>query len=62
MKTRDLSAFAQRRVMDAGLAKAEADIKAGRVSKAFSDHSEFVAALHDEAARLFARKLKRQAK
>ena len=36
---------AQRRVIDARLAKAEADIKAGRVSKAFSNHSEFIADL-----------------
>jgi bifunctional DNA-binding transcriptional regulator/antitoxin component of YhaV-PrlF toxin-antitoxin module len=46
---------AQRRAVDAGLAKADADIKAGRVSKAFSDHGEFIAALHDETARLSAR-------
>jgi AbrB family looped-hinge helix DNA binding protein len=34
---------AQRRAIDARLAKAEADIEAGRVSKPFSNHSEFIA-------------------
>jgi AbrB family looped-hinge helix DNA binding protein len=52
--------LAQRRVIDARLAKADADIKAGRVSKAFSDHGEFIAALDKEAARLSARKTKRR--
>jgi AbrB family looped-hinge helix DNA binding protein len=47
---------AQRRVIDARLAKAEADIKAGRVSKAFSNHSEFIADLQNAAAKLGARK------
>ena len=46
----------QRRVIDARLAKAEADIKAGRVSKAFSNHSEFIADLHSAAAKLGAKK------
>ena len=53
---------AQRRVIDAGLAKADADIKAGRVSKAFRDHGEFIADLHKEAAKLSARKTTRLAK
>ena len=53
---------AQRRVIDASLAKADADIKAGRVSKTFSDHGEFIAALHKEAAKLTAGKTKRLAK
>jgi AbrB family looped-hinge helix DNA binding protein len=53
---------AQRRIIDASLARADADIKAGRVSKAFSDHAEFIAALHKEAAKLSAKKTKRQAK
>src|ERR1017187_9956695 len=53
---------AQRRIIDARLAKADADIRAGRVSKAFSDHGEFSAALHNEAAKLVARKTKRPAK
>jgi bifunctional DNA-binding transcriptional regulator/antitoxin component of YhaV-PrlF toxin-antitoxin module len=52
----------QRQIIDAGLAKADADIKAGRVSKAFSDHGEFIAALHNEAAKLSTRKSKRPAK
>ena len=47
---------AQRRIIDARLAKAEADIKAGRVSKAFSNHSEFIADLHNAAAKWGARK------
>jgi hypothetical protein len=49
------------RKINAGLAKADADIKAGRVSKAFSDHSEFIAALHQEAANFSAGKTKRPA-
>jgi AbrB family looped-hinge helix DNA binding protein len=53
---------AQRRAIDARLAKAEADIKAGRVSKAFSKHSEFIAELHSTASKLGARKTKRPAK
>jgi len=53
---------AQRRTIDARLAKADADVKAGRVSKAFSDHGEFIAALHAEAARFSAKTSKRQAK
>ena len=53
---------AQRRIIDARQAKAAADIKAGRVSKAFSGHGEFIAALHTEAARLSAKRTKRQAK
>jgi hypothetical protein len=46
---------AQRRIIDASLARADADIKAGRVSKVFSDHAEFIAALHKEAAKLSAK-------
>jgi len=53
---------AQRRILDASLAKADADIRAGRVSKAFADHGEFIAALHKEAARLSAKTAKRQPK
>ena len=53
---------AERRVINARLARAETDIKAGRVSKAYSDHSEFIADLHDAAAKLGARKAKRPAK
>src|SRR6266545_1644942 len=47
---------AQRKNIDARLAKADADIKAGRVSKAYSDHNEFLADLHRDAARFSARK------
>lgn len=47
---------AQRRVIDARLAKAEADIKARRVSKPFSSHSEFIADLQNAAAKLGASK------
>ena len=50
------------RFIDARLTKAEADIQAGRVSKAFSNHSEFIADLHNAAAKLGARKTKRPAK
>lgn len=53
---------AQRRIINASLARADADIKAGRVTKAFSDHAEFIAALHKEAAKLSAKKPRRQAK
>jgi AbrB family looped-hinge helix DNA binding protein len=53
---------AQRRIIDARLAKADADIQAGRVSEAFSDHGAFIAALHKEAAKPIARKTKRLAK
>ena len=52
---------AQRRIINARLAEADADIKAGRVSKAFSDHGEFIADLHKAAAKLSARKTKRLA-
>jgi hypothetical protein len=52
----------QRRIIDASLSKADADIKAGRVSKAFSDHGEFIASLHKEAARFSAKKTKRRPK
>ena len=37
---------AQRRVIDTRLAKAEADIKAGRLSPVFATHQELVAHLH----------------
>jgi hypothetical protein len=53
---------AQRRIIDARLAKADADIKVGRVSKPFADHGEFIAALDKEAARLSAKKTKRRTK
>ena len=53
---------AQRRIIDARLAKADADIHAGLVSKAYSDHAEFIAALHEEIGQPSARKTKRLAK
>jgi AbrB family looped-hinge helix DNA binding protein len=53
---------AQRRIVDARLAKADADVKAGRVSKAYSGHGEFIAALDKEAARVSAKRPKRRAK
>lgn len=49
----------QRKIIDAQLAKGLADIKAGRVSKAFSDHGEFIADLHKTAKKLGTRKTKR---
>jgi hypothetical protein len=52
----------QRRVIDARLDKADADIKAGRMSKASSDHQAFVASLHKETKKLRATKTKRTAK
>jgi hypothetical protein len=52
----------QRRVIDARLAKADADIKAGRVSKAFSDHGEFIADLHKAVTKLSTKKVKRPRK
>ena len=53
---------AQRRIIDARMAKADADSRAGRVSKAFSDHGEFIAALHKEATKPSSRKTKLLAK
>lgn len=46
-------------LINSRLERAEADIKAGRVSKRFSDHKEFVRALHDATQRLSSRKGKR---
>jgi hypothetical protein len=46
---------AQRRVIDARLAKADADIKAGRVSRTFETAEEFIANLHKASARLRAK-------
>jgi hypothetical protein len=53
---------AQRRNINASLARADADIKAGRVSEAYSDHAEFIAALHKKAADLSAKRTKGQGK
>ena len=52
----------QRRIIDARLARSLAETKAGRVSKAYSDYGEFIAALHKESARLSARKPGRRVK
>ena len=49
---------AQRRIIDAGIAKGLADIKAGRVSKAFSSGEEFLADLHKAAKKLTGKKIK----
>ncbi len=50
---------AQRRIIDAQLAEGLEDIKAGRVSKAYSNHAKFIADLHKAAARLAGKKTKR---
>jgi bifunctional DNA-binding transcriptional regulator/antitoxin component of YhaV-PrlF toxin-antitoxin module len=52
----------ERRGIDSRLKKADADVKAGRVSKAFADHGEFIAALHADAARLSVKKSNRRPK
>ena len=52
----------QRRVVDARLDKADADIKAGRVSRAFESHQEFIADLQKAAKKLDARIPKRRTK
>jgi AbrB family looped-hinge helix DNA binding protein len=51
----------QRRRLDARLDKAEADIKAGRVSGPFETHEEFIASLHKAAKKYQAKKTKRPA-
>jgi hypothetical protein len=53
---------AQRRAIDARLAKSDEDIKHGRVYGPFGTHQEFVASLHKEAAKLRVKKTKRPAK
>ncbi len=53
---------AQRRIIDARLTQAETDITAGRVSKAFSNHTEFIAELHKAAAKLEGRRTKHRGK
>jgi len=53
---------AQRRIIDARLAKADVDIKAGRMSEAFSSHEEFIASLHKAAAKYRPKKTKRPAR
>ena len=47
---------AQRRVIDARLAKSDEDIKLGRVYGPFDTHKEFMAALRRERAKLHAKK------
>jgi len=42
----------QRRIIDAELDKADADIRAGRVHGPFSTHKELIASLHKEAEKL----------
>ena len=49
---------AQRRVIDARLAKSDADIKAGRVFGPFESHQEFIASLHKETKKLRSKKPK----
>ena len=39
----------QRRIIDARLVEADEDIKAGRLSRSFSTHREFIAHLHKAA-------------
>jgi hypothetical protein len=53
---------AQRRMIDARLAKADADIRAGRASRVFSEHREFIAALRKEVVNPITRKNKRPPK
>lgn len=53
---------AQRRIINARLAQAEADITAGRVSKTFSNHTEFIAELHKASAKLDDRRTKHRGK
>lgn len=49
---------AQRRIIDARLAKAHADVKAGHVSRPFDTHEEFIADLHKEANKYRRKKTK----
>jgi len=53
---------AQRRIIDARLAKSDEDIKHGRVYGPFDTHQAFIASLHKEAGKLRAKKTKRAAK
>lgn len=50
---------AQRRIIDARLDKADADIRAGRVSRTFETAEEFIADLHKARAKQSAKKTKR---
>jgi bifunctional DNA-binding transcriptional regulator/antitoxin component of YhaV-PrlF toxin-antitoxin module len=49
----------QRRIVDAELAKSLADIKAGRVSKTFSNPKDFIADLHKAVRRPSSRSTRR---
>lgn len=53
---------AQRRIIDAELAKADVDTKAGRVSRTFETAEEFLADLHKASAKLSAKKTKRSSR
>ena len=53
---------AQRRIIDARLAKSDEDIKAGRTLGPFDTAEELIASLHKESAKLRARKTKRAGK
>ncbi len=50
---------AQRRIIDARLARGLADVKAGRTIGPFETHEEFIASLHKETKKLKAKKTKR---
>ena len=50
----------QRRTIDARLAKADEDIKHGRVYGPFDTHAEFIASLHKEAKKLRSSATKRK--
>jgi hypothetical protein len=50
---------ADSRIIDARLKKADAGIRAGRMSNAFSNPAEFIAHLHNVAAKSASRKTKR---
>jgi bifunctional DNA-binding transcriptional regulator/antitoxin component of YhaV-PrlF toxin-antitoxin module len=53
---------AQRRIIDARLAKSDEDIKHGWVYGPFDTHEEFLAALHKEAAQPVKKKTRRTAR
>ncbi len=50
---------AQRKIIDARLAKSDADIKAGRVSRTFETAEEFLVDLHKATGKLTAKTNKR---
>ena len=52
---------AQRRMIDARLARADEDIRRGRLYGPFDTHEQFLASLHKEAKKLRAKKRKRPA-